>query len=428
MSNVLNVAGQYSIDAIEIIQANGLALDVRDQVNHVTIYEDIFSPFMSGNLIMVDSTDLPSYFLNAGTDILHLKLFTPTIDKKLWIDRYFHIYKLSDTVDISDRGQTYIYHFVAIENLADTAVTISKTFRGPGDAVVQKLVKDSLKSARTITTAPVANEVNFTSNLWCPTRNIAYVADHSLASDRLPTFMFYENRSGFQFQPLTSIAKTDSYMKFDASDYVADLKKGDTKNAGSMTRNLEKDYKTILKVQLDMTFDYERDRSNGMLSSRMFTFDLTSKKLADTTFSMNSDTHSLLNPNRFYPKEVVDKSYSGPNSSVILFNQRHNALYNNTKDVSDFAYRQKRISILRQYQQHKIEITVFGRTDYSIGMTVDVDINRMQKLTREMSSSQIPNPLVSGKYIVSAVCHRFARDGKHETTMELIRDSINKNI
>lgn len=428
MSDVLNVAGQYSIDAIEIIQANGLAIDVRDQVNHITIYEDMFSPFMSGNLIMVDSTDLPSYFLNAGTDILHLKLYTPTIDKKLWIDRYFHIYKLSDTVDISDRGQTYIYHFVAIENLLDTTTTISKTYRGPGDAIVQKLVKETLKSTRPVTTAAVANDVNYTSNLWCPTRNIAYIADHSLSSDRIPSFMFYENRTGFQFQPLTSIAKSDVYMKFDASDYVADVKKGNTKGAGTMTRNLEKDYSTILKAQFDLTFDYERDRSNGMLSTRMFTFDLTAKKLSDTTFNMNSDTHSLMNPNRFYTKTVIDSSYNGPNSSVMMFNQRHNALYNNTKDVSDFAYRQKRISILRQYQQHKIEITVFGRTDYSVGMTVDVDINRMQKLTREMSSSQIPNPLVSGKYIVSAVCHRFGRDGKHETTMELIRDSINKNV
>lgn len=427
MSNVLNVAGQYSIDAIEIIQTNGLALDVRDQVNHITIYEDMFSPFMSGNLIMVDSTDLPSFFLNAGTDVLHLKLFTPTMDKKLWIDRYFHIYKMSDVVDISDRGQTYLYHFVAIESLLDTATTISKKYSGPGDAIVQKLVKDNLKSSLEVTTAPVANNVNYTSNLWSPTRNITYIADHSLSSDRIPSFMFYENRQGFQFQPLTSIAKTDAYMRFDASDYTADIKKGGTKGTGTMTRNLDKDYKTILKVQIDQTFDYERDRANGLLSSRMFTFDLTTKKLSDTTFNMNSDTHSLLNPNRFYTKQVADSSYSGPNSSVILFNQRHNALFNNTTDVSDFAYRQKRISILRQYQQHKIEITVFGRTDYSVGMTVDVDINRMKKLTREMSSQQIPNPLVSGKYIVSAVCHRFARDGKHETTMELIRDSINKN-
>lgn len=428
MSNLLNVAGQYSIDTIEIIQNSGLTLDISDQINHITIYEDIFSPFMSGNLVMVDSTDLPSYFLNAGTDILHLKIYTPTIEKRLWIDRFFHIYKMSDTIDISDRGQSYIYHFVAIESLRDTAITLSKTYRGNGDEIIRKLVKETLLSSRNITTAQVSKAVNYTSNFWSPTRNISYICDHSLAGDGSPSFMFYEDRSGFQFQPLTTIAKADIYQKFEASDYVSDIKLPPQLGDGKVTHNLNKDFRTILKVQIDLTFDYEKDRSNGMLSSRMFTFDLTTKKIRDVTYNMNSETRSLLNPNRFYTSSVADNSYIGPNSSVLVMNQRHNKLYNNSGDVSDFAFRQRRISLLRQYQQHKIEITVFGRTDYSVGMVVFVDINRMKKLTREMSSSQIPNPLLTGKYIVSAVCHRFARSGKHETTLELIRDSINNNI
>jgi len=426
VSDLLNVAGQYSIGAIEIIQAEGIAIDVRDQVNHITIYEDLFSPFISGNLVMVDSADLPSYFLNAGTDILHLVLYTPTMPKDKWIDRYFHIYKMSDAVRISDRGMTYIYHFVSIDNLQDTATSISKTFRGKGGDTIKNLL-DGMRTTRKFFDSGASNEVVYTSNFWSPTRNISYISDHSLAKDGSPMMMFFENREGYQFQSLTEIAGKQSTKTYRNDNYIADVQKAGVSGTGKMTRNLEKDYGVILSIRYDVTFDYEKDRSNGMLSSRMFTFDLTSKRFDDTTFNMNSDTHKLMNANRFYTKRAIDASYKGVNSSVIIMDQRHNALYSGKGDVTDFAFHQRRISMLRQYQQHKIEITVFGRTDYSVGATVDVDINRMKKLTREDGSDQLMNPLLSGKYIVSAVCHRFARDGKHESSLELIRDSIRNN-
>ena len=427
MSEALMYAGQYQIDAIEILQPNGLSLDIRDQVQQVTIYEDLFSPFMSGNIICGDSVDLPSYFMNSGADLLRLRLSTPTIAKEQWIDRYFHIYRLADRAVINSRAQTYIYYFVSQESIVDTSHNISKTFRGRGNDIVKSIMANNIGSSVPVNSSSTTNDITYTSNYWSATKNITYICDHSIAEDKTPSFLFFENRAGFQFKPLTELAKAKPFMEFKATDHITEVNTAEF-GAGNISKNLSMDYSAILTLSMKVTYDYEKDKRNGMLNSRMFTFDLKTKKLSDTTFNLNQDTRPLLNPNRFYTKELIDASYRGTHGSVMLHNQAHTGLYNGVGDGSDFAYKQKRISLLRQFQQHKIEITVLGRTDYTVGMTVSVDSNRLGNITKDMSANEIQDPLISGKYIVAAVCHRFGRDGVHQCTLELIRDSIGAKL
>lgn len=426
MKEYLERAGQYLIDAIEVLQPTGKALDVRDQVQQVTLYEDLFSPFMSGNLVCIDSVDLPSLFLNAGADLLHLRLRTPTLEKENVIDRYFHIYKMSDRTELSDRSQTYILHFVNKDSIIDSSINISKTFRKKGETNIGDILKKTMNSDMPFIASPTTNDVIYTSNYWSPLKNIAYNCDHSIAQDKTPTFIFFENRYGYNFAPVTGLTKAKTFKKFKASDHVAEINNSPF-NLGKVTRDLEKDYATIMKVAVDVTYDYEKDKREGLMSSRLFSFDLTTKKLVDTTYNMNQETRDLMNENRFYTKQLVNTSYTGAYSSVILTGNKHTKLYNNTNDVTDLSFKQRRISILRHFQQHKIEITVFGRTDYTVGMTVDIDINRLKKFTKDNKSEELPDPLLTGKYLVSAICHRFDREGKHESTLELIRDSIGAN-
>ena len=160
------------------------------------------------------------------------------------------------------------------------------------------------------------------------------------------------------------------------------------------------------------------------MSSRMFSFDLTTKKLTDVTYNMNADKRARPNPNVFYKSELVNNSYKGGHSSIMLNQGKHTKLYDGTIDVSDFKTKQSRISLIHQMQQHKIEITVLGRTDYTVGKTANVLINSLRQFDKDVPTDEIYDQLFSGKYLISAVAHRFYRDGKHECTLELIRDSI----
>lgn len=423
MNNKISFAGQFNLEAIDIIQPNGLAIDIREQVEQITIYEDLFAPFVTGNIIMLDTTDIPSFLMNAGADILRLRVYTPTIEKKHWIDRYFHIYKMSDVTEFSDRSQSYIFHFISQESIVDSSITISKTFKSDGGSNVGDILKSSLLSGVPFKSSGSSNSVFYTSNNWTPTKNIRYNVEHAVAEDGNASFLFYESREGFNFKALTMLSKEQPIQEFLASNQLSDVREGGRDN-GEVLKNLPEDYAVILEYAIPVTFDYIKDKRNGVLNSRLFSYDSTTKKISDVTFNENSDKHTLMNGNRFYSEEVIDTSYRGSVGSIILRTKQHTQLYKDAKDTSDYPYKQKRISIVEQYQQHKIEITVLGRTDYTVGKVVSVDFNRLMTLTKDTPKNLISNPLYSGKYLISAISHRFTRDGKHESTLELIKDSI----
>ena len=423
MSETLLFAGQYHLDSIDIIQPNGVAIDVREQVLQITIYEDIFSPFLSGNLVCVDTADLPSLLLNAGADLLRLSIWTPTIEKSKRIDRYFHIYKLSDRVEVSDRSQSYVFHFVSQESIVDTSFNFSRTFKDNGSANVQTILDKGLSSKVPLVTEPSMNNVIYTSNNWSSTKNIRYNCENSLAADTTPSYVFFESRNGFEFQPITMLSKKEPINKFFTSNHIATVKTEGI-SAGNVVPDMLLDYSTILSMTAKVNYDYQKDKSNGLMNSRQFAFDLTAKTISDTTFNANSDDRARMNPNRFYSKQVIDTSYRGSVGSVILNTQRHSNLYDNSGDTTDATFKQRRISIMRQFRQHVIEIEVFGRTDYTVGETVDTEFNKLKFISQETQAKDISDPMFSGKYLITAVCHRFTRDGKHICKLELSRDSI----
>ncbi len=47
----LRFAGDVSIDKVKIVTLKGFTQDIAAQVINIQIYEDLFSPFMSGSLI-----------------------------------------------------------------------------------------------------------------------------------------------------------------------------------------------------------------------------------------------------------------------------------------------------------------------------------------------------------------------------------------
>lgn len=73
----------------------------------------------------------------------------------------------------------------------------------------------------------------------------------------------------------------------------------------------------------------------------------------------------------------------------------------------------------------KIEITVPGRTQYTVGQKVLVELDKMEPT--EKKDSDTLDSILSGAYIIGAVNHYIDRE-RHECVMELFKDSLLKDI
>ena len=82
---------------------------------------------------------------------------------------------------------------------------------------------------------------------------------------------------------------------------------------------------------------------------------------------------------------------------------------------------------MKMAEANKIEITVPGRCDYTVGQKVSVTLNKIEPTSSRDSDEDTIDKMFSGFYIISAINHYVTRE-RHECNIELIKDSLQLDI
>jgi hypothetical protein len=194
----------------------------------------------------------------------------------------------------------------------------------------------------------------------------------------------------------------------------------DNTTIGTSYRNVEEEYKRIIEISIPEAYDYMDRNTSGMFSSKLTTFDLTLKRYSVKNFDMLTDYTKRTHLNK-YPL-ASKKNIQRPSSLIITYPKEY-GLFNGYTDVTNARTLQQRISSLNQADANKIEILVPGRTDYTVGMKVNVKLNKMNPITKEENNDDGADNLFSGDYLITAINHYINRE-KHECKLELSKDSL----
>ena len=127
------------------------------------IYEDMYSPLITGTAVIRDTLDLPSLFGRGGKNLLRIKVRTPGYKS---IEGFFHLYKIGDQSLVKERTQIYTLNFVSLESITDTSLHISKRFIGSPSQIAEDIYQTHLKTEKTITVSPSSNRTAYVSNYW----------------------------------------------------------------------------------------------------------------------------------------------------------------------------------------------------------------------------------------------------------------------
>jgi len=406
--------GSIKITECSLIkQGTGDSTNILSIVESVTIFEDLFSPFITGKLKLSDTLDFLNQDGRFGPSLLKLKIEQPELDKSFTIDSLFVVYKISDQAATGDRAQTYTLYFASTEFLHDINSSISRKFEGSCVDIITKIATDYLKTTKKINSDESGNKLIYVSNFWNPSKNFSYIIDHSYGADSDASFLFYENRDGFNFKSVSKLMKTEVLQKFVASDYSGIIGGAPTANAGNVTRDMGLEYRSILGLRIDLTYDFAKDYLDGSLISKLYSNDPITKKFRWGTYSA-ADIPSVMNPNHLYPESIV-KVLNPVISSM-------NRSYGNFEigEYSNYARIQKRTSILRRLQASKVEIDVYGHTAYTVGRKVHLNLNQLRQITK--GDTAIIDKVHSGNYLITAIAHHILRDG-YKCTMELSKES-----
>ena len=412
-------AGDVSINEVSIISLNGTGQNITPQVMGIDIYEDLFGGgFITGQVHVMDSQELMSLLPLVGEEVIRIDVKTPGFKEEEGYRGEFFIYKMDNVVKEREREQVYTLHFISKEAIINLNTKISRTLSGkPSDIVNNILTADwGLYTKKPVNVEETSNTTKYISNFWNPLANIIFVSGHAINSNGSPSYIFFENKYGMNFVSLDSLYGVDIVFQ----TFVWDNYSAEVSSLGGSRKSLEEDYKRILDLQPHMNFDYIRRLKSGMYGSETITYDIVTKQYTHTAFKPEFDKANHLNGGPIWSDRVP--TLAGSNIHFVPKYYNNFDGYDDVTNAKTLGYRN---SVLAQAEASKITISVFGRTDYSVGKKVYVDLPKNAQITG--SDTEWSNQLLSGNYIISAICHNITRVS-HTCVLELSKDSYMVNL
>jgi len=273
-AKVLRFAGDVSVNSIKIVTRTGNSQNITAQVIGIQIFEDIFSPFITGSMVLKESFDFINLLPFTGEEQIEVDISTPTLSKGN-IKGTFYIYKLTDRELLGDRAVTYQLHFISMEAIVDLNKKISRVYTGKVNDVIADIVTnktDGLQSSKRFISEDSSRSVKFISNFWSPVKCINYAAQFAENTNNSPSYLFFENRDGFYFTSLESM-----YVSAPVQTFTYDRYTRDKLPMGQDVRNVGEDYKRINTISIPTGFDYIDRIRSGMFASKATSYDLTKK-------------------------------------------------------------------------------------------------------------------------------------------------------
>lgn len=421
IQDTVRFAGDVRINEVTIINTRGFAQTITPQVAGIDIYEDLFSPIITGTIVVRESHDLIGLFPLVGDEFVKIQVATPSLPIEDTYAAEFFIYKISDRFKTAEREVAYIIHFMSKEGLVDANKKISKTYSGKISDIASKVIKDAdaMETPKKSNIEPTANSTKYTSNFWSPIENLMYLTGTAVNQNKSPSYVFFETKYGLNFVSLDSLYSLPIKQEFVWDQYSQDIS-----SLGGSTRNITEDYKRILQISTPDVVDYLDRATNGMYASRVVHYDLTTKIYTSKNYIAKEQ---FSKGNHLNPYSVISNDFVGRPNSLIINEHKYYASYTGTGDVTNAKVVQHRTSLLKQAEAFKLEITVPGRTDYSAGQKVNLKLYKMAQLQEDTTPEDFIDKMYSGNYLIGAINHHITKE-THECRMQLIKDSFMLNL
>lgn len=406
-------AGDVSIEDVTIITAAGFAQTITPQVIAIEIFEDVFSPFISGKLVVKESQDLTNLFPLLGEETVRLNIVTPSLPEKDAYKGEYFLYKLDDRIKTQERELVYVLHFISKEAINDLNTKTSRAYSGKVSDIVREILtkKDGLDTKKKVNIEETKNTTKFVSNFWAPSKNLQVACDNAVNENGSPSYVFFENKYALNFISLETLyTGAPLIQRFKWDNYSAEVRP-----TGGSDTDIEKDYQRVLELNMNETFDYIERIRNGMYGSEIIYYDLMTKQYVHKAYGPEFKEDKHLNDHPLYSEKIPVRS-----KAMLMLEHQYYNNFDGFDNTSNTKIIQRRKHLLTVAEAYKISITVWGRTDYSVGQRVYLEVPK----TAQLGPKDDPiDQYMSGVYLISALCHLINRES-HTCVIELTKDSF----
>lgn len=383
------------------------------------IYENIFSPFITADLTMLDGASFLETYNLSGNEDFEIEFLGYGNDQPLKYN--FKIIELVTNLPANNlRAKHIVLRLASTEFLVDCSTSIAKSYSTSTKEIVKDIINSFLKSKKSLFIEEIKGVPIVVVPFLSPFKAIDFLRQRIVSEKyKSSSFLFFENSKGFNLTTVEGLVdrglKSNPQMFFQSESISENVKNG--KNSSDIdAHHLFFNYTVQSSFNLSSTF------KNGGLRTNVTQFDLTTKEYKQRTFFNNPftklfvDTTSGANP--LVSRSVFDEYSPNGNKPIFLPYSKYK---DTTNPTSNFIYDTvaERLCFSSLFTQELTYVDIPGNTLIGAGSLIYLKVPRYDALGSKKDS----NEMVSGYYMVTACKHSItnADTAKFDTHLELMR-------
>ena len=449
-----NISGSdVTIEFLELVSPF-YTFDLQPYFIEMNIYEDLYSPSLTMDIVLNDSVNLPQKVPILGEEYLNFSFASKSIggDTGIGGDEinpgYMYVTSITDRHITKDKQQVYILHLTSEQSIINYNTSISRSFRGKLiSEIAETLLNDYIDSGNDFVIEQTDGLEHVVIPNWKPFKAINWLTKLAVNTKNIPSFLFWESIGVTYFKSVETLLEQESKHKFILKPTTDD--KAAVATASGIT--------PLTSLEIINQFDIPHNITIGLYSSKLITHDIVRKKIEQTTYGLNQAFGSeIAHTDEFMPissedtyYEVADRQNYAPQKnnvegeniqsffdSNIRLKTKHDKLY--CKNVSDLYDNNvenillKRNALINGLNQIKLQITFSGISFLRVGFTVDIDVPSPEVVIEEKAGEvknkeEMVDKMLSGTYLITALKHSvIMQDGKPQygMTAEVTKDGL----
>lgn len=402
----------FRIISLSLISADGQYIDIRSITAELQIRQDMGLGFISGELVVVDATDLYSKMKLHGNEYIHIAIAEP-IAGGVKINKAFRIFKVSAR-RASGNKQSYLISFVSDELITSNMSKVSKAYTNSKFSDVSRDILSNYLSIpdKKIDIEETTEAVDVVIPNYSPLQTLAWCASRAF-NGKSHCYLFYENLDGFHFKSLHKIYESKPIFK-EPLLYEA--------------KNVDKvfmmDKFSIDSFKSVKDFDMVKASSDGTLAMTLLGIDPFHQKVTKNEYNLEELPKLHEYPPVTNPKNATGTKLFDAKDAHYLTYLQTDATSTDKKNHSEKWI--QRVMSMGAIRNNVIEVVMPGSLEIQIGKTI---LMKFPYHVPADESSDAHDPYKSGLYLVTAVSHKFTMTGaKFDTSFHIVRDSLPKEL
>lgn len=460
-------ARQFTLESAGITSVTNQTFDITNLVLEFAIYESINNPYMLGTITVSDSTDnLIGNLPIQGQERISIRVKTETFSETIY--EFDMSVSGIDARTVEGRNQIYTLNLISFEAFQNEGIRIGKTLTGTADKIVEKILKDHIKTNKPLLFEQERYERKFLPSMKRPFDFIYQLARISVSSSS-PTgnggsaaasgggtiqnnstteldvtqmsklsgtagYLFFETYDGYVFKSLDKIASSgDSGDPYggDAPKYTYHYSIANTEDTDS-ANNLK-----ILTYNFSNELNLLKELRQGIYSTMCIFFDVNTMDYKESLYKVE-DTYAQMSHLGSSTKVPAGAKVLSKYPTRIMTQMINHEIFHNEKDTAGSAEATYKDNYKYAIAQANARYKLASNQQINITIPPNLTIRAGDKLellfpnmtAEEVRKTQPYDEETSGNYLIKDIGYHFTVKGPQPfvgtTHVTLIRDSMGR--